>query len=190
MPEATGCVCGPGPIGGRGWRADCPRHNVRELLKAPPQFDPTTIAARVAALTEENTMPNPRTPEDYTHGLGEMIRAHRLFIGLSQRDMAARLHRDRRDYQRIESGRDACPPGLLGEIEDLSDDFAHQVEMVLDEADRRDPADGPLTLAVVTDGNAADEWLRLVAGRAAVEATQDHPIVLVSAPADNTSQVG
>lgn len=135
-------------------------------------------------------MTTPPNPETYTHGLGEIIRAHRLFIGLSQRDMAERVGKDRRDYQRIESGRDACPPGLLGEIEDLSDDFAHQVETVLDEADRRDLADGPLTLAVVTDGNAADEWLRLVAGRAAVEATQDHPIVLVSAPADNTSQVG
>lgn len=135
-------------------------------------------------------MPNPQTPAEYTHGLGEIIRAHRLFIGLSQRDMAERLRKDRRDYQRIESGRDACPPGLLGAVEDLSDDFAHQVEMVLDEADRRDAADGPLPLAVVTDGNAADEWLRLVAGRAAVEATEDHPISLVVTDSHKPAQVG
>ena len=119
-----------------------------------------------------------RNPADYTHGLGELIRAHRLFIGLSQRDMAARLGKDRRDYQRIEQGRDACPPGLLGQIEELSDAFAYQVERVLDEADRRDPADGPLPLLVEVDGSPGKEWERLVAGRAAVEATENHPITL------------
>lgn len=120
-----------------------------------------------------------RRPETYTHGLGEIIRAHRLFIGLSQRDMADRMGKDRRDYQRIENGRDACPPGLLGMIEELSDAFAYQVERVLDEAERRDAADGPLRLSVVVDGSPGKEWERLVAGRAAVETTEEHPIELV-----------
>lgn len=114
----------------------------------------------------------------YTTGHGEVVRAHRLFIGLSQRDMAARLGKDRRDYQRIETGRDACPDDVLRAVEALSDAFAYEVELVLDEADRRATTDGPLPLLVVTDGTPDNEWQRLVAGRAAVEATEDHPITL------------
>ena len=115
-----------------------------------------------------------RRPETYTHGLGELIRAHRLYIGLSQRDMADRMGKDRRDYQRIENGRDACPPGLLGMIEELSDAFAYQVERVLDAAE----AQGGLVLEVTEDGSPGKEWERLVAGRAAVETSADAPITL------------
>lgn len=53
------CTCGPGPVGGRGWRADCPQHNVRALL-TPPPFDPTALPDRLAALgltmTEDGTI--------------------------------------------------------------------------------------------------------------------------------------
>lgn len=130
------------------------------------------------------------TPDTYTHGLGEAIRAHRLFIGLTQTAMGRRFGLDRRDYQRIESGRDACPPGLLGKVEDLSDEFARDVELVLDEAERRDPTDGPLALSVVTGGEFEDEWGRLVAGRAYVETTEDHPIVMVVAVEASDNPVG
>ncbi|QWY84388.1 helix-turn-helix DNA binding domain protein [Mycobacterium phage Knocker] len=115
----------------------------------------------------------------HTNDPAEAVRAHRLFIGLGQREMARRLHMDRRTLQRIEAGTDPCPPGVLDDARDLSDDFGRQVDAVLDEAERRDPADGPLPLSVVTNGNDADEWLRLVAGRAMVETPDTHPIVLV-----------
>ncbi|MBV9869123.1 MAG: helix-turn-helix transcriptional regulator [Frankiaceae bacterium] len=122
-----------------------------------------------------------KNPETYTEGLGEIIRAHRLFIGLSQRDMAARVGKDRRDYQRIESGKDACPPGLLGQVETLSDAFAYQVETVLDLAEKHaQEHDGEaLELAVITDGTPGQEWERLVAGRAAVETSESAPVRLV-----------
>lgn len=45
----TGCTCGPGPIGGQGWRADCPSHNVRALL-TPQPFDPAALPDKLAAL--------------------------------------------------------------------------------------------------------------------------------------------
>ncbi|QHB37778.1 HTH DNA binding protein [Mycobacterium phage Imvubu] len=180
-PSSTG----PGAPPRRGH----PHHNPEENTMSAdlPVIHPN---GPLPAVMAPRTPTPPLSPPEYTHGLGEVIRAHRLFIGLSQRDMAARLNRDRRDYQRIESGRDACPPGLLGAVEDLADQFAHEVEMVLDEADRRDPEDGPLPLAVVTDGNAADEWLRLVAGRAAVEATDGHPISLHVTDSHKPAQVG
>lgn len=121
-----------------------------------------------------------RRPAEHSWGLGEAIRAHRLFIGLSQREMAARVGKDRRDYQRIENGQDKCPPGLLSQIETLSDAFAYQVERVLDEAERRAerPEAGPLELAITIDGSPGKEWERLVAGRAYVETTETAPIAL------------
>ncbi|QGH75295.1 HTH DNA binding protein [Mycobacterium phage Quesadilla] len=121
-----------------------------------------------------------RRPETHSWGLGEIIRAHRLFIGLSQREMAERVGKDRRDYQRIENGQDKCPPGLLSQVEELSDAFAYQVERVLDEAERRAerPGAGPLELAVTIGGSPGNEWDRLVAGRAAVETTETAPITL------------
>ncbi|UXE04418.1 helix-turn-helix DNA binding domain protein [Mycobacterium phage Funsized] len=130
------------------------------------------------------------TPETHTHGLAEVVRALRLFIGLSQRDAARRFDMDRRDYQRIESGRDACPPGMVSTLEEWADRFAHEVEMVLDLAERRDPADGPLHLLVVPDGTSEEEWDRLVAGRAFVETTADHPIVLAEAANEKPVKVG
>jgi len=111
-------------------------------------------------------------PEGYQTGLGELIRAHRLYIGLSQRAMADRLGKDRRDYQRIENGRDACPPGLMSKVEALSDLFCHQVDLIIEEAEQRKG----LSLAVSNDP--AAEWDRLVAGRAAVETSEDAPISL------------
>jgi transcriptional regulator with XRE-family HTH domain len=117
-------------------------------------------------------------PETYTQGLGELIRAHRVYIGLSQRDMARRLDMARRDYQRVESGRDSCPPGLLTKVEALSDQFCHDVDLLLDEAERRKGL--ALTYEVDTRLPEAerDEWHRLVAGRAAVETSEDAPITL------------
>lgn len=127
-----------------------------------------------------------RKPETYTHGLGETIRAHRLYMGLSQRDMADRVGKDRRDYQRIESGRDACPPGLLTQMETLSDAFSYQVDALIREADRR----GGLALSIVADGSPGKEWERLVAGRAVVEASEDAPITLVLVPVQKPAKVG
>lgn len=114
-------------------------------------------------------------PETYTRGLGELIRAHRAYIGLSQREMARRLNKDRRDYQRIEIGRDACPPGLLSRVEVMTDQFIADVDKVLAEAESSPLAkDIPLVIEVDPD----DEWNRLVAGRAAVETSKTAPIML------------
>lgn len=118
-----------------------------------------------------------KKPAVHTYGLGELIRAHRLFIGLSQRDMAARVGKDRRDYQRIENGRDKCPPGLLTQVEALSDAFAYQVDRVLELAERN----GGLDLAVSDSDMPGQVWDRLVAGRAAVEADEGAPITLTTA---------
>ena len=135
-------------------------------------------------------MTTPQRPADYTEGLGELIRAHRVYVGLSQRSMAARLGKDRRDYQRIENGRDACPPGLLGTVEAMSDEFDTTVEAVIGGAEAS--ADG---LEIMVDPDPRWEWERNIAGRAAMLTSTDPTapdIVLrmVPAPGHNPSQVG
>lgn len=134
----------------------------------------TIVVATYHPTKEHDMTTATRRPETYTEGLGELIRAHRIYIGLSQRDMADRLGKDRRDYQRIENGRDACPPGLLGMIEELVDAFTAQVDMLLSHAEKH----GGAQLSIHLDGSPGKEWDRLVAGRAAVETTTDAPISL------------
>lgn len=134
-------------------------------------------------------MTTPLRPTDYTEGLGELIRAHRVYVGLSQRAMAARLNKDRRDYQRIENGRDACPPGLLGQVEAMSDLFDTTVDALINRA----AAEGGAEVEVDTDPRW--EWERNVAGRAALFTSTDVDaprVVLRMAPPGqhNPSQVG
>jgi transcriptional regulator with XRE-family HTH domain len=106
-------------------------------------------------------------PADYTHGLGEIIRSHRLYTGLSQRSMADRLGKDRRDYQRIENERDACPPGLLTKVENMSDAFDQQVDAVIEAARKNGGAE------ILIDTAPRWEWERNVAGRAALLCSVD-----------------
>lgn len=108
-------------------------------------------------------------PETYEHGHGELVRAHRTYLGLSQREMANMLDKDRRDYQRIEIGRDACPPGLITRLETLIDVFDAHVGRIIATAEQK----GTLALEVDPD----QEWNRAVAGRAAV-LSEDAPISL------------
>lgn len=115
-------------------------------------------------------------PETHTYALAELIRAHRAYVGITQYDMAARLGKNRRDYQRIEKGQDPCPPGMLTKVEAISDEFAHDVDALINEADRR----GGLTVEIVVSDppKPREAWHRLVAGRAAVEANDGAPITL------------
>ena len=99
------------------------------------------------------TMPN---PPNYTSGLGETIRAHRLYMGLSREAMAAHLGMADRSYARIESNQRDCPPGLIDTLHAMADRFDADV-VAARSCDQ---------LELSQD---ADEWTRAVAGRAAVE---------------------
>lgn len=175
----TACVCAPGPVGGPGWRSDCPAHNVRALLAAPPSFDPTTLTAKLADLgltitpegiTTMNHYSNGSdpAPADYTAGLGETVRAARSYIGISQRGLARRLKMDRRSYQRIEADTTDCPPGLLDSLEAVIQQFDSEVDEVVSSAAKRYNAFGLVSLEVTDDP--ADEWTRAVVARATVMA--------------------
>lgn len=118
----------------------------------------------MTATTETAVKPAVRTAE-----LGELIRAHRLYVGLSQRDMADRLKFDRRDYQRIESGRNNCPVGFLSKVEALTDEFDTAVDTIIEYAIEH----GGVDIKIETEGW---DWERNIAGRAAMLADADDEI--------------
>jgi len=95
-------------------------------------------------------------PETYTSGLGETIRAYRLYMGLSRETLAAHLGMAVRSYARIESNQRDCPPGLIDTLHTMADRFDAEVTAARSR--------NQLEL-----GQDADEWTRAVAGRAAVE---------------------
>lgn len=101
-------------------------------------------------------------PTERCYGLGELIYAHRLYMGLSQRGMARRLEFDRRDYQRIEQGRNECPVGFLTKVTALVDEFDNHVDNVVQHARENGGA------VVKVDTDPRWEWERNVAGRAAL----------------------
>lgn len=113
-------------------------------------------------------------PPTYTAGLGELIRAQRLYIGLIPRGMAHQLRMDRRDYQRIENGQDDCPPGLLDKMAASVEEFDARVDAILAAGER---AGAPQRLEVNTDPRY--EWERCVISRAAVEGLQMDPPVII-----------
>lgn len=105
---------------------------------------------------------------EYTEGHGELIRALRLYTGLSQREMARRIGRERRDYQRIENGQDACPAEFLAAMQKMANQFDNAVDVVIAAAEQmRSEGRGFVHLQVLGDDFAA--WERAVVGRAAVE---------------------
>jgi len=98
-------------------------------------------------------------PDTYTHGLGELIRSHRLYMCITRDEMAARLNMNPRTYERIEAGQRECPPGLLDTLRGVLEDFERDVDRVADNA----PGE------VKVSGFPSKSWERAVAGRASVE---------------------
>lgn len=94
-------------------------------------------------------------PPDYASGLGETVRAYRLYMGLKQRTLAERLEMSQRSLERIENNQRACPPGFITSLDDLTSTFDNEVEALGGK-----PLDMPA---------GADEWTRAVYRRAAVE---------------------
>jgi len=131
-------------------------------------------------LIDDLGIPRDQNPPTYTAGLGELIRSHRLYIGLVARGMAKHLQLDRRDYQRIENGQDDCPPGLLDKVGDLVDKFDNDVSVLIEAALRETITSGDPTVSLTVSDNPAAEWERCVVARAAVEAIDmDEPLAIL-----------
>lgn len=114
-------------------------------------------------------------PETYTDGLGEVIRAYRYYLGLSQLAMAAKIDMSERTYRRIESGERDCPPGLLGTLVKVVEEFDEAVgEVVNYFLDFPDGDPGPAAVTASLTG----EWRRAVMGRAALTCPTITPVLV------------
>jgi len=105
----------------------------------------------------------PVLPTERCYGLGELIFAYRIYMGLGQRDMARRLDFNLRDYQRIEKGRNRCPVGFLSKVMELVDTFDSVADQIVELART---TEGGINIQIQTDDRWA--WERNVAGRAAI----------------------
>lgn len=120
---------------------------------------------------------NPATP---TYGHGELIRAQRLYLGLSQRELARTIPMDRRTYQRIESGTEPCPTGFLDTMTKLVDVFDREVDETVTAAEAmlsKTTTGVSVHFRVSADEDPAHVWTRAVIGRAAVESGLITPTV-------------
>jgi exodeoxyribonuclease-3 len=110
-----------------------------------------------------------RRPSDYEAGWGELIRAYRMYIGISQRCLAERLKMSEKSLSDIEVGRRDCPPGFVNAVEDLVKEFDADIEKIIRSAssDGQSPMKKPISVEVTED--VGGEWARSVIGRAAVQ---------------------
>lgn len=98
-------------------------------------------------------------PEDYEDGLGEIVRAHRLYMGLSRPAMAKKLQMAFRTYERIEDGTRECPPGFIDTMRKLVVMFDDEVERMID---------NPQSHSLEVKPGEDYEWHRAIVGRAAL----------------------
>lgn len=112
-----------------------------------------------------------QTPPDYAEGYGELVRAHRVYMGLSQRTLADRIGMGERSLSDIEVGRRRCPPGFIDTIKRIADEFDEQVQKVIGQCDAAGCAKIPV------NDDPQNEWERSIVGRAAVESGLIMPII-------------
>lgn len=118
-------------------------------------------------------------PSEYVDGWGELIRAHRYMIGVSQRTMADRIGISERSLSDIEIGRRACPPGFLDSVEEVVAEFDGDVELAIEAAETvlgKNTPDGRVDFHVKPTPEG--EWKRVVIGRAAVESGKIMPVLV------------
>lgn len=117
-------------------------------------------------------------PTVYSDNWGELIRAHRMFLGLSQRTMSEKLKIGEKSLSDIEVGRRQCPPGFLDSVELVADQFDADVESTVRLADLWSRDRDGATMDIEVSNEPGDEWKRAVVGRAAVESGRIMPILV------------
>lgn len=122
-------------------------------------------------------MSEPR-PAAYSDHWGELIRAHRNFLGISQRTMSERLKIGEKSLSDIEIGRRPCPPGFLDSVESVADEFDDDVEATVKVAELWSKERGDARMDIEVSSDPEDEWKRAVVGRAAVESGRIMPILV------------
>lgn len=129
-----------------------------------------------------------KNPPEYAQGLGELIRAHRLYMGLTKDGMANKLGMSDRSYERIESGERDCPPGLIDHIDAVVDAFDTEVETAITQSEAMlagaDNTDDVVRIELRS--HPRNEWIRAVIGRAAIRSGLIMPVLIDGVPRDNS----
>ena len=110
-----------------------------------------------------------RIPADYEDGWGELIRAYRMYMGISQRTMAERLAMSERSLSDIEIGRRRCPPGFVNSVREVVKEFDSDVEKTVRSASLGEHSSAKKLTTVEVTEDVEGEWKRSVIGRAAVQ---------------------
>lgn len=110
-------------------------------------------------------------PSDYSDGYGELVRAYRYYMGISQRTLAFKIGMSERSLSDIEVERRRCPRGFINTVEKIVDKFDTDVQGVVDSV----PQDTETTFTVTDHPN--QEWARAVVGRAAATSGLIRPIL-------------
>jgi hypothetical protein len=121
-----------------------------------------------------------KQPSDYAQGWGELIRAHRVYIGISQRTLAGKLQMSERSLSDIEVGRRACPPGFLNAVQEVAQQFYGDVKKVTDAADDDLVASSGGWFELPVSADPKQEWTRAVVARAAVENGNIMPVLIAT----------
>lgn len=120
-------------------------------------------------------MTETKNPPEYVDGWGELIKAHRLYVGLTVKDMADRLGMSEKSLLDIEVNRRSCPPGLLDSVREIVEEFDDEVLFATRNAvglllDNQD--DDFITVKL-----GKDDWKKAIIRRAAVTGGRIMPIL-------------
>ena len=111
-------------------------------------------------------------PADYSEGFGELVRAYRLYLGVSQRTLAEKIGIGERSLSDIEVGRRRCPKGFIDSVEKVVDEFDKAVEAAVESAG------STVEVVIQVSDDPRQEWIRSVVGRAAVTSGVIRPLLV------------
>jgi transcriptional regulator with XRE-family HTH domain len=114
-------------------------------------------------------------PDEYTEGMGEVVKAYRTHTGLSTEAFARELRMNPRTYERIETGepstRDRAhgrtaqvPPGLFDSLEAVIHRFDRDVDTLINDLKQMGQRE------YIVFATLQGEWMRKVAGKASLYA--------------------
>lgn len=120
--------------------------------------------------------PQPDSPPP----VGELVRAHRMYIGLSQRAFATKLGIPEKSLSDIEIGRRSGTQRFLDYVIDQVDEFDEAVKLTVTAAEDRlkHKAEETVHIEVDDESELEAEWQRAVIGRAAVESGLIVPLLV------------
>lgn len=107
-------------------------------------------------------------PEDFTEGLGELVRQMRAYLGVSQRTFGDLVGCSERSVSDIEIGRRDTPRGFITSCEAVLTKFDADVDAATTQAEKMLDGDEESVVNITVNDEPETEYHRAVFGRAAV----------------------